>query len=222
MSSSSARVAFRLGQARVLCLTFDDGPDPIWTPPVLEMLERCRVRGTFFMVGEQVVAEPDLARVVLAAGHDVELHCHRHIRHTELTERELQLDTESALAALASVGVRPRLWRPPWGISTRASVRIAERLGLRLVRWSIDTHDWRGDPPEVMLDHVRPRVADGGSVLMHDALGPGAGRGGCHNTLVLLPSLAAGARGHGLRLLPMRHVLPGLAAASDSGIGAAG
>ena len=222
MSNNVACRRFHVAKARVLCLTFDDGPDPIWTPLILEVLERCQARGTFFMVGERVLDKPDIARMVFAAGHNIELHCHRHIRHTELTEPGLELDTDSALAALASVGVRPRLWRPPWGVITRASVRIAERLGLRLVRWSIDTHDWRGDPPEVMLDHVRPRLADGGSVLMHDALGPGAGRGGCHNTLVLLPSLAAGARGHGLRLLPMRHVLRGLPAASDPGIGAAG
>ncbi len=121
----------------------------------------------------------------------------------ELTEAELQHDSESALAALESVGVRPRLWRAPWGVCTDASHRIAERLGLQLVRWSIDTHDWRGDPPRAMLDHARSQLADGGTVLMHDALGPGARRGGCQNTLALVPQLAAAARAHGLLLAPM-------------------
>jgi peptidoglycan-N-acetylglucosamine deacetylase len=155
------------------------------------------------MVGERVFAEPVLARNVLAGGHEVQLHCHRHIRHTELTEAELQHDCESALAALESLGVRPWLWRAPWGVCTDASHRVAEKFGLRLVRWSVDTHDWRGDAPQAMLDHARSRLAGGGVILMHDALGPGARRAGCENTLALLPQLVALARAHGLLLAPM-------------------
>lgn len=190
---------------RTLSLTFDDGPDPIWTPRIVERLGRCHVRATFFMVGERVLAEPVLARKVHAAGHDLQLHCHRHVRHTELTEAELQHDAESALAALESVGVRPRLWRAPWGVCTDATRRVAERLGLQLVRWSIDTHDWRGDEPHAMLDYARAQFADGGPVLLHDALGPGAKRAGCQNTLALLPALVAAARAHGLVLAPMNY-----------------
>ncbi len=188
-----------------LSLTFDDGPDERWTPRVLEQLARCEVTATFFMVGERVRAHPDLARTVLAAGHEIQLHCDRHVRHTELTEPELQLDTEMALDALATVDVRPQLWRAPWGICTDASVRAAAQVGLRLVRWSIDTHDWRGDQPHEMLAAVHDQLADGGAVLMHDAIGPGARRAGCQNTVALLPALAAAARAHGRALAPMRH-----------------
>ncbi len=170
---------------------------------MLAELDRWGVRATFFMVGERVERAPALARAAIEAGHAVEMHCHRHVRHTELTEAELQHDCESALAALESVGVHPRLWRAPWGVSTDASYRVAERLGLQLVRWSVDTHDWRGDEPPAMLDHARSRLAGGGVVLMHDALGPGARRTGCENTLALLPRLAALARAHGLLLAPM-------------------
>ncbi len=193
---------------RALSLTFDDGPDPVWTPLVLEQLASCGVTATFFMVGQRVLAYPESARAVLAAGHDVQLHCHRHVRHTELTEADLRLDTESALGALASVGVRPRLWRTPWGICTEASIRVARRLGLRLVRWSIDTHDWRGDRPQKMLADVRPQLANGGAVLMHDAVGPGARRAGCQNTVALLGALAAAAGACGLTLAPMARPVP--------------
>ncbi|HXN38827.1 MAG TPA: polysaccharide deacetylase family protein [Solirubrobacteraceae bacterium] len=189
--------------ARMLSLTLDDGPDPSWTPQILRQLQSCHAAATFFMVGERVLAYPDLAHRVLAAGHDIQLHCHRHIRHTELTEAELQHDSESALAALATLGVRPRLWRTPWGIHTDATHRVAGRLALQLVRWSIDTHDWRGDQPQAMLAHARTQLADGGAVLMHDALGPGARRAGCQNTLALLPALTAAVRAHGLLLAPM-------------------
>ncbi len=189
----------------VLSFTFDDGPDPIWTPLVLEQLARCGVRATFFVVGERALAHPELVRATVAAGHDVQLHCHRHVRHTQLTQAALRLDTESALAALAGLGLRPRLWRAPWGVCTEASVRVAARFGLRLVRWSLDTHDWRGDAPPRMLARARPRLAGGGAVLMHDALGPGARRDGCQNTVALLPALAASARARGLRPAPMGH-----------------
>jgi peptidoglycan-N-acetylglucosamine deacetylase len=205
--SGATLAAGLLGRPRnmppALSLTFDDGPDATWTPQILRQLDRCHAAATFFMVGERVLAKPDLARQVRAAGHDVQLHCHRHIRHTELTEAELQHDGETALAALAKVGVRPQLWRAPWGVCTDATRRVAARLGLQLVHWSIDTHDWRGDPPQAMLDHARRRLAAGGAVLMHDALGPGARRPGAQNTLALLPQLTAAARAHGLLLAPM-------------------
>jgi peptidoglycan-N-acetylglucosamine deacetylase len=187
----------------VLNLTFDDGPDETWTPRVLNELDRCGTRATFFMVGERVLAQPDLARTVLDAGHDVQLHCYRHFRHTKLSEQELQHDTELALAVLGSVGVRPRLWRAPWGVCTDASVRVAERFALQLVGWSIDTHDWRGDEPPKMLAQARGQLVGGGAVLMHDALGPGATRDGCENTIALLSTLTASAREHGLMLAPM-------------------
>lgn len=198
-------------EPRRLSLTFDDGPDPRWTPLVLEQLACCQVAATFFMVGERVLAHPELVETVLAAGHEVQLHCHRHVRHSELTEAELALDTESALAALAAVGAGPWLWRAPWGVCTDASVRVADRLGLALVRWSIDTHDWRGDPSQRMLSHVHPQLAGGGAVLMHDAIGPGARRTGCKNTIELLPPLTAAARAHGLLLAPMSQLNPDLA-----------
>jgi peptidoglycan-N-acetylglucosamine deacetylase len=188
-----------------LSFTFDDGPDETWTPRVLEQLARCEVTATFFMVGERVRAHPDLARTVLAAGHEIQLHCDRHIRHTQITEAEVQLDAEMGLDALTTVAVRPRLWRTPWGICTDASVRVAAQVGLQLVGWSIDTHDWRGDQPQHMLADAQGQLTDGGAVLMHDAIGPGARRAGCQNTIALLPALAAAARADGLALAPMQH-----------------
>jgi peptidoglycan-N-acetylglucosamine deacetylase len=175
-------------QPQCLSFTFDDGPDETWTPLVLEQLARCEVTATFFMIGERVRLRPEVANLVLAAGQDVQLHCDRHVRHTELTEAELLLDTETALDALWQIGVRPRLWRAPWGICNDTSVRVAAR----------------GDLPLRMLARVRERLHDGGAVLMHDAIGPGARRAGCQNTVALLPALAAVARDRGLALAPMR------------------
>ena len=85
----------------------------------------------------------------------MQLHAHRHVRHTELDEREIELDTRPALEALASVGVRPTHWRTPWGVRTAATERVAARHGLTLVDWTLDTHDWRGDPASAMFARAR-------------------------------------------------------------------
>ncbi len=190
------------GCARGVCsFTFDDGPDPTWTPRVLAELDRCGVSATFFVVGERVAEDPGPARAALQAGHDIELHCHRHVRHTELSEAELEADTTAALAELERAGLgRPRYWRTPWGVRTAATARVAERHGLRLVDWTIDTHDWRGDGRAAMLEAAAVLLRDRAVVLMHDALGPGALRAGVEETIGLIAPLAALARGRNLRL----------------------
>lgn len=187
-----------------LSFTFDDGPDEVWTPRMHAELERLGVRATFFAIGERALCHPGLLRVAVEVGHEVQLHCHRHVRHTQLSEPELRLDTEQALEALSHAGIVPTLWRPPWGISTPASRRVASSFGLRLVGWSIDTHDWRGDQPAAMLAAAERDLPAGGSVLMHDALGPGATRSGCENTLALLDGLSRAARELGVEPVPLR------------------
>jgi peptidoglycan/xylan/chitin deacetylase (PgdA/CDA1 family) len=189
--------------ARLLSLTFDDGPDPVWTTRVLDALQRSRTRATFFMVGERVLTTPATARAVVEAGHDVQLHCHRHIRHTELSEPAIERDACDALAALELIGARPTLWRTPWGVRTPASVRVAGTHRLRLVNWTHDTHDWRGDASAAMLAAAAPALAEGGVVLMHDGLGPGSLRQGCENTVELVAVLADAARREALSVGPL-------------------
>ncbi len=186
--------------SRQISLTFDDGPDETWTPRVLAELERCEARASFFLIGERLRAAPEVAREVIDAGHEIGLHCDRHLRHSDLDESEIEADTIAGLASLAELGLSPRHWRTPWGVQTPASARVAARHGLKLVHWSIDTHDWRGDTSTAMLEAAAEDLEDGAIVLMHDGLGPGARRDGCANTVELLAPLCAlaGQRGLGL------------------------
>jgi peptidoglycan-N-acetylglucosamine deacetylase len=188
---------------RTLSLTFDDGPDAVWTRRLLEVLGGEDARATFFMVGERVRRAPEAALAVLEAGHEVQLHCDRHERHSELSEAQIEYDARSGLEVLAALGVRPRLWRTPWGVRTRASERVARAHRLRLVDWTIDTHDWRGDPPAAMLAAARPRLSSPAVVLMHDALGPGALRAGCDNTIALVEPLLSLARAEGFAVVAL-------------------
>lgn len=194
--------------ANTLSLTFDDGPDAHWTRGVLEALDRADARATFFMIGERVKAHPGTVLAILQAGHEVELHCERHLRHSELSEAEIELDTTAGLRSFAEIGLHPTLWRAPWGVRTQASERVARSHGLRLIDWTIDTHDWRGDTASMMLDVARPLLAPDGIVLMHDAIGPGALRADCENTVELVGGLVAAARAEGLQIAPVAETSP--------------
>jgi peptidoglycan/xylan/chitin deacetylase (PgdA/CDA1 family) len=184
-------------------LTFDDGPDPEWTPRVLTELVRSGVHATFFVIGERVRRTPDLVRAAAAGGHDIELHCHRHIRHSELSEAELEADTRTALGTLAEIGIKPTRWRAPWGVCTEATRAVAELHSLELGGWSLDTQDWRGDSSAVMFERASRTLERGSVVLMHDGLGPGAQREGCLQTVELIAPLSALARDRGLELAPL-------------------
>ncbi len=199
MRSSTAR------RVASLHITFDDGPDETCTPRVLEALRRLGAHATFFLIGERVQELPWIARLVADAGHEVALHCHRHVRHTDLDEAEIEADTRLAIDALAELGLHPTRWRAPWGICTPATVAVAERCGLELVHWTLDTHDWRGDTPAAMCERLAadPALKHGGIVLMHDGVGPGALRDSCHSTVELLAPLRDLAASRELRLGPL-------------------
>src|SRR5689334_3468153 len=126
----------------MIALTFDDGPDPRWTPRVLEELAAVGAPATFFPLGPRMAEHPDLVRRVTDAGHLVGLHGWDHLRHTDCDRQTLEADTERAVAAFATT---PVWWRLPWGREAAWSQDVASAHGLRLVGWTHDTHDWRGD-----------------------------------------------------------------------------
>jgi peptidoglycan/xylan/chitin deacetylase (PgdA/CDA1 family) len=195
-----------------LALTFDDGPDERSTPAVLSALARHGVQATFFMIGERAVASASLAAAVLAAGHEVQLHCHRHVRHTQLSEAQIESDAVDGLSALRAIGADPVAWRTPWGVRTAATEAVAARLGLTVVGWEHDSHDWRGDGAAQVLRDIGPRLADGGSVLMHDGLGPGSRRTTAVNTVELIDAIADLAARGGLAMGPLSCEDPSLVA----------
>ena len=136
-------------------------------------------------------------------GHEVELHCVRHVRHTELEEPALRADTEQGLRTLAMLGARVHRWRPPWGVITDVTRRVASENHLEVVGWSVDTEDWRGDDAARMHDRVEDDLGAGAVVLMHDGIGPGALRAGCGETVELIPRLLATLADRGLTAVPL-------------------
>jgi peptidoglycan/xylan/chitin deacetylase (PgdA/CDA1 family) len=185
-----------------VALTFDDGPDPVWTPAVLDALAAAGARASFFVLAPRAIERPDLVARMRAEGHAVELHGWEHVRHTAWSAQEGAADTDRALSALASLGVHPRRWRTPWGVTADWTAGVAEAGGLELTHWTADTHDWRGDAAPDMLAAIDPSMNDGAVVLCHDALGPGATRDGCEETVALIAPLVARARERGLEVAP--------------------
>jgi peptidoglycan/xylan/chitin deacetylase (PgdA/CDA1 family) len=187
----------------MLALTFDDGPDPRGTPAVLDALARADVRATFFVLGEQVRAHPDLLRRISEAGHDVQAHGFAHPRHPYVAGEEVARDIDQELAELAAHGIRPTLWRAPYGDLAPFSERLAEERDLRLAGWTLDTHDWRGTEAGEMLAATVPALEHGAIVLMHDGVGEGATRADCAATARMIGPLVVAAREQGLEPGPL-------------------
>lgn len=194
----------------MLHLTFDDGPDPIWTPAVLDALAAARATATFFVLGERAASEPAVIERILADGHAVEVHGHGHLRHATTPRECVEGDLDAALAVLASLNIAPRLWRAPHGDLAPWSAEVAAARGLELTGWTADTHDWTGASAEAMLAATEPLLSPGAIVLAHDGVGPGALRSDCEETVRLIRPLVAAARRLGLEpsRIPLRMAIP--------------
>lgn len=160
---------------RQVALTFDDGPDPAWTPQILDALADAGARATFFLVGERVERNPELARRLVAAGHQVAHHSHTHRWDLMFWRPRLVADVDAGLAALQAATDRiPRFFRPPIGILAPEVLDAARSRGMQLVGWSVRPYDTRLRSADELVRRVLSKVRDGSIVLLHDgAMRPG-------------------------------------------------
>lgn len=154
-----------------VALTFDDGPHPQGTPAVLELLREADVRATFFLAGEQVLQRPALVAEIVAAGHRVELHCHRHRNQLRLGPRSLLDDADRAKAAIEDAGGQEVAdYRPPYGIFSAVGLRAIRNRGWRPVLWSRWGRDWDARAtPDSITRRLTSSVRAGDVLLLHDA-----------------------------------------------------
>jgi peptidoglycan/xylan/chitin deacetylase (PgdA/CDA1 family) len=184
-------------------VTLDDGPDPDATPEILDQLDRFGVRGTFFMLGEQVVRHAALAREVRERGHDIALHGSRHLRHDRIGPDEVRADVALGLHQVEeNVGVRPRWFRPAFGKASPTTVEACAEHGLELVYWSAWGLDWEGLPAERIARRVSRDLGNGAVVLLHDSARY-ARRPSAIETARAIPLIADTARRRGIRLVPL-------------------
>jgi peptidoglycan/xylan/chitin deacetylase (PgdA/CDA1 family) len=183
---------------RRLALTFDDGPDQTWTPRLLDLLAAAGATATFFPIAPRAQALPGLIERMLAEGHTVGLHCDEHVRHDARAVQWGRADTDRALRRLRGLGARPSLWRTPWGVTADWTAVVAAEHGLRLVGWTVDTHDWRGDSAASMFAATRDALTADAIVLAHDGIGPGARRADAGQTIAYAALAIEHARASGL------------------------
>jgi peptidoglycan/xylan/chitin deacetylase (PgdA/CDA1 family) len=149
-------------------LSFDDGPDTD-TGRTLHLLDEFGLRATFFLLGAQIAAHPDVAREIASRGHEVGTHGFGHRHHLLSSPREIAHDLERAMEVHRAVlGASPRFFRPPYGQLTLASLLAARRHGLETVLWSASAREWATDSAEAALERLVPGLGPGAIVLLHD------------------------------------------------------
>ncbi|KSB89352.1 polysaccharide deacetylase [Caulobacter vibrioides] len=205
----SSYVIERYGQKPgLVALTFDDGPDPRWTPKILDILKAKNAPATFFVIGQNMQKHPGLVEREIREGHDVGGHTwtHPNIGETPLPQTQVELNATQRLFEVVT-GRSMRLFRPPFfGDAEPSTPRevdplvIAQTLGYLIVGLRIDTDDWQKPPPQVIIDRALDRLDHPGAnpgqiVLLHDA------GGNRENTIKALPGLIDGIRARGYRLV---------------------
>jgi peptidoglycan/xylan/chitin deacetylase (PgdA/CDA1 family) len=186
--------------ARVVALSFDDGPDPIYTPQVLDILARHRAHATFFVIGERALAHPDLVRRIRVEGHEVGNHYFMNgatLRHSD-SEFLGYLERTEKAAGIVGPG---KLFRPPGGVAWPRQLRLARERGYSCVLGSAYPHDPAHPPVWYIKWLVEKNLAPGAIVILHDGIqDPTRG-------ILALPDILAAGTARGFRFVPIGRLM---------------
>jgi len=204
-----------------VAISFDDGPDPEWTPKILDILKQYNVKAAFFMIGEVAQDNVSVMQRVFREGHEIGNHTYTHPDISEISDRQIDLQlnlTEKLFAA--KLGVRPVYFRPPYSIDQEPDTndqaapvdRIQHKLGYVIAGDKIDTNDWDEHPrktPQEIIDGVFQQINDaqskswmrGSIILMHD------GGGNRQPTVDALPKLIEALRARGYKIVPISELI---------------
>jgi len=192
-----------------VALTFDDGPDPRFTPQVLDILAREHVPATFFVIGASAAATPALVARMSGEGHEIGNHTFSHPDVDSVGELRLRSELESTTDIVASIiGRRPLLYRPPSlaDVEPRTSASAsafarAGALGYLVVDADVDPRDWSQSRSRAIIDDTLAQAEHGGVILLHD------GGGDRRATVEALPTIIAGLRARGLRFVSLSDLI---------------
>lgn len=199
------------GARGLVALTFDDGPDPVTTPRVLEALEARGQRATFFVVGWKAEAHPDLLGEIHRRGHQLALHGYHHERLYAFKPPDAVRDDLRRCQDVVerAVGVRPVLFRPPVGQASPRTFAGAKRAGVEMIGWSVRPGDGvRWSSPERVLRRVLRGLEEGAIVLLHDASEKGSFAGGGEPpSLAVLPRILDALEARRLRSVTLEELI---------------
>ena len=152
----------------ILALTFDDGPDPDYTPRLLDILKAHRARATFFMTGEAARRHPEIVKRVAEGGHTIGNHSFDHPSFPLISGRERRAQMRACAKAVAPYGVR--LFRPPYGQQNLFSRFDAFLLGYEVVAWNVSTDDWCSRDALLIAKQAEQKIRPGSIIVFHDRL----------------------------------------------------
>ena len=152
----------------IVSLTFDDGPDPIYTPKVLDVLEKYDTRATFFMVGEAAHRHPYIVERVARDGHIIGNHSWNHYAFPYISSVERWKQLRKCQQAINPYGLR--LFRPPYGLNNKMSSIELLLQGYKVIGWSLDSQDWFETNSKLMMDNFVENISPGSIILMHDQI----------------------------------------------------
>ena len=155
------------GYAKVIALSFDDGPNEPYTSQVLDILKQYDVKATFFALGKNVEYYPDVSRRVVAEGHVLGNHTYDHKVTTALVEWQRQMDLAQEII-IKTTGVKPRLFRPPFGQKTPWELDSIHKKGFVTIAWSISANDPHASSSDTIAQRIIVKARPGGIILLHD------------------------------------------------------
>ncbi|HME12364.1 MAG TPA: polysaccharide deacetylase family protein, partial [Candidatus Acidoferrum sp.] len=197
-----------------IALTFDDGPDPRWTPKILDILKREQVPATFFVIGLDGNQYPELLRREYAEGHEIGNHTYTHPAWDEISKTQARWELNLTQRLIEStLGVKTILFRPPYGIDHQpeyaeevSQLPFAQDMGYLIIGQKIDPHDWqlvngKPNPAQEIVDQVLQQANDGNIILFHD------GGGDRTQTIAALPQVIDTLRARGYSFVSVPDLL---------------
>jgi peptidoglycan-N-acetylglucosamine deacetylase len=202
LARATPRILWRVGTwAPVVALTFDDGPDPVYTPQILDILARHQARATFFLIGENARRHPDIVAHIRGAGHEVGNHTDTQGSTALMSMSRFSDSLLRAEAALARPAEEPRLFRPGGGVIRPAQLDLAIRRGYSCVLGSAYAWDPYRPPAGYIRWAIAKNLGPGAIVVLHDAGGDRS------NTVAALPGILEAGRAKGLRFVTVSDLL---------------
>ncbi|MGE4371608.1 MAG: polysaccharide deacetylase family protein [Xanthobacter sp.] len=155
---------------KVVALTFDDGPNPITTPKLLDILKARGVHATFFVLGTRAAENPALLRRMIAEGHEIGNHSWNHPQLPKIGTTGADKQIADANAAIArATGQKPRYLRPPYGAMTPAlRSHLEQKYGMTFIYWSVDPLDWKNRNAKTVRERILAKAQPGSIILLHD------------------------------------------------------
>ncbi|HHV93499.1 MAG TPA: polysaccharide deacetylase family protein [Firmicutes bacterium] len=202
---------FRVGNRELpfIALTFDDGPDPLYTPLILDILREKDVKATFFMIGRHAERHPEIVQRIVEEGHDIGNHTYSHRNLYGLDEKNTWNEIAKADEVITKIaGTKPYLFRPPRGLYTDASIEFAHELGYTTVLWSVSSRDWAEISANQLARYVINNTRGGDILLFHDSGSFIGTYGGYrYNTVNALPRIIDELEAKGFRFVTVSQLM---------------